>query len=77
MKTLMVFLLQTIVLFCLAKATVKLIIPLPIRKLTKKAFYSGATAIIHLILSIHDDFEEDDEEDNIIDFDKIKKRKAK
>ena len=78
MKTLMVFLVQTIVLFSLAKATVKLIIPLPIRKLMKKAFYGGISAIMHLVLCIYNDFEEDvDEEDNVIDFEKIKKRSVK
>lgn len=77
MKALMVFLVQTIVLFSLFKMTIHLVIPSPIRRLIKTAIYKGASMVVNLAVAIHNDFEEDDEEDNVIDLEKIKKRKAK
>lgn len=77
MKALMVFLVQTMVLFGLFKMTFHLIVPSPIRRLVKTGFYKGISMIVNLIVSIHNDFEEDDEEDNVIDLEKIKNKRAK
>ena len=79
MKSVLIFYLQLLLLGCLVKFTIRMFIPRPIRALGRKAFYKSIIMTRNTIKAIHNDFEEEecDEEDNVIEFEKFKKSKAK
>lgn len=79
MKSALVFLTQLILLGGLAKFTIRMFIPRQIRILSKKAFLKSITIIKNIAIAMHDDFEDEDycEEEKVVDFDKVKKSKAR
>lgn len=86
MKSALLFLIQLLLLGSLSKIIIRMFIPRPIRILCRKTLYKSTILIKNAIVSIHDNLEEDKEDDyeeeyeyenNVVDFDKIKKNKAK